>query len=701
VERVSLQLQTVRTLIRNRFWAGTVERVKAVHQVLEADRLLTQRCERTLVWLAQETNDLLHAEANLPRSLSVAREVLGILPSTMFPALRARVTRLGPFLDALLSTEQKWKASGAPAAKKIESWFTNLLETALLGPATGRRYVFASPQRWPTVAASLDPAAYKSGRILVHVAIAEQKHRNKDFGSARKQYEAILAKYPKCVEALEGLALVLAAIDDMPQAIECYREAIRLGTREARSYNNLSWYLCMSARPTDAPLEEAVWAARRAVELAPIATFWDTLAEALERSGDLAGAIAAAREAIRDNPEREVYRERMRRLCEQVPTEPDVRAQHSDFELPILEDVELAAPADSSSEFELTLDGDGEEPAESDSAVDLGSVACEQGESDSDMVALDDEAPFLDLSATKVGQPCKSAAVPADPAGTAAGTTLPRPVTDQVHFSVTAPALLLAGKAYILDVWAHLAHQRQEMIERARDAQRGKDIHVRSKGGVAVARGTSLTVHVSIPDFVVSDPENVILWEGDLGNATFPFRVPKETEPDSYPGMVSFRAGGLEIAKLHFDLEVGQREAPPQPLAVKEKRFRTAFASYASKDRDAVLARVQGIQKAIPQLDIFLDVASLRSGQHWAEQLAKEVTGRDIFYLFWSAHARASEWVRREWQMALQTRGIDYIDPIPLVSPDEVPPPVELATHLHFNDWVLAYMRGRQTDTAC
>ncbi len=239
------------------------------------------------------------------------------------------------------------------------------------------------------------------------------------------------------------------------------------------------------------------------------------------------------------------------------------------------------------------------------------------------------------------------------------------------------------------------AQHRQEVLERARQAQRGKEIHVRSKGGVAVERGTTLMVRLSIPDFVVDDPEDVLVWEGDIGNATFPFRVPRDTVSGSFNGLVSFRADGLEIAKLHFDLVVGQHEAPQQPLTVKEKRFRTAFASYASEDRDAVLARVQGIQKVIPQLDIFLDVASLRSGQRWAEQLVNEVTGRDIFYLFWSAHAQKSEWVRREWQTALQARGIDYIDPVPLAPPDEVPPPPELAGQLHFNDWVLAYMRGR------
>ncbi len=41
-------------------------------------------------------------------------------------------------------------------------------------------------------------------------------------------------------------------------------------------------------------------------------------------------------------------------------------------------------------------------------------------------------------------------------------------------------------------------------------------------------------------------------------------------------------------------------------------------------------------------------------------------------------------------------RGLEFIDPVPLVSPDKVKPPPELAGQLHFNDWVLAYMGQRQ-----
>jgi hypothetical protein len=256
---------------------------------------------------------------------------------------------------------------------------------------------------------------------------------------------------------------------------------------------------------------------------------------------------------------------------------------------------------------------------------------------------------------------------------------------------------MVPGRSYTLDVWMHLAAQRREVIARAKESQHHTDIWIKSKGGVAIVRGAIIEVHVSIPTLVVDDCDDVMAWEGDIANATFPITIPVDAEPGTHAGYVAFYAEGLQIAKLHFLVDVRRNGTPSEPIHWSQERYRTAFASYASKDRDEVLARVQGIQKAIPNLDIFLDVASLRSGEKWAERLLVEVTGRDVFYLFWSLNAKNSTWVEKEWRTALEVRGIDYIDPVPLVPPDEAPPPPELATHLHFNDWTLAYRRGMRS----
>jgi molecular chaperone DnaK (HSP70) len=279
--------------------------------------------------------------------------------------------------------------------------------------------------------------------------------------------------------------------------------------------------------------------------------------------------------------------------------------------------------------------------------------------------------------------------------------TADRPAeADSVHFTVTGPTTLVPGRSYLIDVWAHLEKQRQEVLERARQADGAQGVRQRSSGGVRIERGTRLSFRLKVPGLLVRYPTESVSWEGDAGNATFPVAVPADAPAGPYAGTVTVRAEELLVARLHFLLVVGTHEAPAEALPVREARLRTAFASYASKDREEVLARVQGMQKVLPDLDVFVDVATLRSGEHWAERLMAEIFRREVFYLFWSRAASQSEWVQKEWRAALEGKGIDAIDPVPLAPPDEVPPPPELARHLHFNDWTLAYHRGKGRESS-
>ncbi|MCA9055534.1 MAG: Hsp70 family protein, partial [Planctomycetaceae bacterium] len=269
---------------------------------------------------------------------------------------------------------------------------------------------------------------------------------------------------------------------------------------------------------------------------------------------------------------------------------------------------------------------------------------------------------------------------------------VPAPTVDCVHFSMTSPTTVQRGTTFILDVWAHLEDQRTEVLERAQQAQGGGEVLMQSKGPVSVARGTVLSVRLSIDGLVVLDPEDTILWQGEIGNARFQIRVPQDMVLRECTGMAGIYADGLRIAKLYFVIPVTEQTGPTSGIPLKQERHRRAFASYASEDLDQVLGRLQGMQKTCPTLELFLDVLSLRSGQDWEEVLYREISCSDVFYLFWSNYARDSKWVAREWQCALDRRGIDFIDPVPLVDPKVVPPPPELAAK-HFNDWVLAFLK--------
>ncbi len=219
----------------------------------------------------------------------------------------------------------------------------------------------------------------------------------------------------------------------------------------------------------------------------------------------------------------------------------------------------------------------------------------------------------------------------------------------------------------------------------------GRKLAVRSKGPIEVRRGTVISVRLSLDDLKVDEDEDVVLWSGEAGNASFIVRVPGDVRSGKKAGSARIRINGLEVAKINFVLTVGEWQDEVGEIQTRKRFHRRAFASYSSKDQDAVLARIQGMQKIMPSLEVFMDVISLRSGEYWAERLWEVIPANDVFYLFWSANARRSRWVEGEWRCALETRGLGFIDPVPLISPRLAPPPDELASR-HFNDWMLAFM---------
>lgn len=119
-----------------------------------------------------------------------------------------------------------------------------------------------------------------------------------------------------------------------------------------------------------------------------------------------------------------------------------------------------------------------------------------------------------------------------------------------------------------------------------------------------------------------------------------------------------------------------------------------ALASYASPDRGEVMQCIQGMPKALPQLSVSIDVDSDRSDRNWEHGICGIIPLRDAFYLFWSASASKSRWLDKEWRCAPNRRQLHYIDPCPLMSPEEVPPPPDLES-LHLYDRWLVYEDGR------
>src|SRR5262249_27701804 len=65
----------------------------------------------------------------------------------------------------------------------------------------------------------------------------------------------------------------------------------------------------------------------------------------------------------------------------------------------------------------------------------------------------------------------------------------------------------------------------------------------------------------------------------------------------------------------------------------------------------------------------------LTPNEGYKPRLAAEIAARDVFLLFWSRNARASQWVRWEFETARVRPGMNAILPMPLEDPSLAPPP--------------------------
>ena len=257
----------------------------------------------------------------------------------------------------------------------------------------------------------------------------------------------------------------------------------------------------------------------------------------------------------------------------------------------------------------------------------------------------------------------------------------------KVEFSAIVPKQLINGDYSIINVVIY--EKTSRYIVDSIIKEREEPVQERRSGIHSVKEGSLIRIVLTSADIEIDDNEETGVWKGDHLIFSFAVMLPEQFMKRQILFTASVFINDVIACKLKF---IAKCSSPiDQRIAVSREDIFSAFVSYASQDRKRVAAIVQGIQKARPDMDVFFDVESLRSGEDWEMALRREIERRDILYLCWSHFARDSKWVDAEWRFALERKGAEYIEPIPIESPENCPPPEELS-HKHFNDKLLYIM---------
>ncbi len=250
-----------------------------------------------------------------------------------------------------------------------------------------------------------------------------------------------------------------------------------------------------------------------------------------------------------------------------------------------------------------------------------------------------------------------------------------------IELSAVAPRQLTCDEYAVVSVILYTEEYRRIVDQTI--AQAVDSVQEKKGTPMQAALNARIRVVLSADGAEIEEEEQVQIWNKKYLMFDFLVIKKEEWEKSSIPFRGKVYINDVPASKISFVVKCSAEEK--QVPQMKRQDVRSAFISYARKDIDRVALVLMGLLKARPELELFFDVESMQSGENWQKRIMSEIDTKDVLFLCWSANAKSSQWVEQEWRYALEKKGIDGIDPIPLDSPQSCPPPAEL-DEKHFHD---------------
>jgi hypothetical protein len=271
--------------------------------------------------------------------------------------------------------------------------------------------------------------------------------------------------------------------------------------------------------------------------------------------------------------------------------------------------------------------------------------------------------------------------------------------TEMVDAAVFCPSHVARDSVFLVQVFLYSPKAAEQVYMQAHEADETAKRRGTYSLPLDLPLGTRVDLHLEIPGLTVAEPDATLVWRGSPTRAQFEAAVAANAAGAQAIGRVRIAVAGVPVGTLRFQVALnaaGTSAGAVKARKLRARRYRRAFVSYSSQDRAEVLRRVQAFR--IAGLSIFQDILDLDAGERWQQALYREIDNCDVFLLFWSHAAAASEWVAKEIEYALARKGgIEEhppdIQPVPIEGPPIVPPPASLSG-LHFNDALLAQIRA-------
>lgn len=267
---------------------------------------------------------------------------------------------------------------------------------------------------------------------------------------------------------------------------------------------------------------------------------------------------------------------------------------------------------------------------------------------------------------------------------------------ERVQFTASYPGIIAASGSYPLTVFLHLANMMAELEERIRRLSTEFGPYVGRSSAVTgsiIERGRIVELRPVLANLRCVPARSDVVWQERLEEIRFGIEyVGPDQQEAICGGHVEVRVDGLIAAQIPVSITMTtDRDATalPQPRHSTAEMLRRVFASYAHDDED-IVRRCKSAYRALG-IHLFVDRDDIESGELWWPLIQKMIASHDLFQLYWSASAAASQVVAHEWGLALQVAktkpmGTDFIRPVYWQRPMPRPPAVLSPIHFRYLD---------------
>lgn len=259
----------------------------------------------------------------------------------------------------------------------------------------------------------------------------------------------------------------------------------------------------------------------------------------------------------------------------------------------------------------------------------------------------------------------------------------------RIQFSVYHPIKIAAESWSTLLAYVHLKNAIMDIQDDAQGyLDKLKEFYdiAQIQSPVQIPTGSEIIVVPHLEGCQFNPPQSSVLFLENWHRIIFRVRPKNSSNGISrsiVKGKITFFVGAVIIAEIDIWAKIdSETETAIGKTEILETTnpYQSVFVSYAHSDVE-IIEYLENAYKVLG-IQYLRDVHFLRSGEKWNEKILNKIEEADIFQLCWSENAKDSQYVKQEWEHALEQDRNYFIRPVYWEKP--LPePPKELA-ELHF-----------------